>query len=42
MKIAITGGKGGTGKSMVAVALAHNLAKKKKVLLLDIYVDCHV
>jgi len=40
MKIAITGGKGGTGKSMVAVALANSLAKNKKVLLLDMDVDC--
>ena len=40
MKIAVTGGKGGTGKSTVAVALAHNLAKNKKVLLVDMDVDC--
>jgi len=40
MKIAITGGKGGTGKSTVAVALAHILAKNKKVLLIDADVDC--
>jgi len=40
MKIAITGGKGGTGKSMIAVALAHNLTKNKKVLLVDMDVDC--
>ena len=39
-RIAITGGKGGTGKSTVAVALAHSLAKKKKVLLVDADVDC--
>jgi len=40
MKIAITGGKGGTGKSTVAVALAFALAKDKKVLLIDADVDC--
>ncbi len=40
MKIAVTGGKGGTGKSTVAVALAHGLAKNKKVLLVDADVDC--
>ncbi len=40
MKIAITGGKGGTGKSTIAVALATVLAKDKKVLLIDADVDC--
>ena len=40
MKIAITGGKGGTGKSTVAVAIAHLLSKSKKVLLIDLDVDC--
>jgi len=40
MKIAITGGKGGTGKSTIATALSHKLAKTKKVLLLDLDVDC--
>ncbi len=40
MKIAITGGKGGTGKSTVATALAVELAKSKKVLLLDADIDC--
>ncbi len=40
MRIAITGGKGGTGKSTVATALAMELAKRKKVLLLDLDVDC--
>ncbi len=39
-KIAITGGKGGTGKSTVAVALVYNLAKNSKVLLVDADVDC--
>ncbi len=38
--IAITGGKGGTGKSTVATALAYALAKDKKVLLVDADVDC--
>ena len=40
MKIAITGGKGGTGKSTIATALAYKLAKKYKILLLDLDVDC--
>ena len=40
MKIAITGGKGGTGKSTVATALAVELAKEKKVLLIDSDTDC--
>lgn len=40
MRIAITGGKGGTGKSTVAVALSYLLAKTKKVLLVDADVDC--
>jgi len=38
--IGITGGKGGTGKSTVATALACELAKTKKVLLVDADVDC--
>jgi len=40
MKIAITGGKGGTGKSTVATALAVELSKNYKVLLIDADVDC--
>ncbi len=40
MKIAITGGKGGTGKSTVATALSYFLAKNKNVLLIDADVDC--
>jgi len=42
MRISITGGKGGTGKSTVATALAYELAKeqKEKVLLVDLDVDC--
>jgi MinD superfamily P-loop ATPase len=39
-KIAITGGKGGTGKSTVATALALILSENKKVLLIDADVDC--
>jgi MinD superfamily P-loop ATPase len=38
--IGITGGKGGTGKSTVATALAFELSKKDKVLLVDADVDC--
>ncbi len=38
--IAITGGKGGTGKSTVATALAYELSKDNKVLLVDADVDC--
>ena len=40
MKIGITGGKGGTGKSTVAVALAVELGKKYNVLLVDMDADC--
>ena len=40
MKVGITGGKGGTGKSTIATALAVELAKKSKVLLVDVDVDC--
>ncbi len=40
MKIAVTGGKGGTGKSTIATALAAWLSKKSRVLLLDLDVDC--
>jgi MinD superfamily P-loop ATPase len=40
MKIAITGGKGGTGKSMVAVSLAVEFAQNKKTLLADADVEC--
>ncbi|NQU78735.1 P-loop NTPase [Candidatus Woesearchaeota archaeon] len=38
--IGITGGKGGTGKSTIATALAYELAKDSKVLLVDADVDC--
>jgi MinD superfamily P-loop ATPase len=40
MKIAITGGKGGTGKSMVATSLAVELAKDYRTALLDVDVEC--
>jgi len=40
MKIAITGGKGGTGKSMVATSLAIEYAKKYKTLLVDADAEC--
>jgi MinD superfamily P-loop ATPase len=40
MKIAITGGKGGTGKSMVATSLAVEFAKDKKTTLIDVDVEC--
>ncbi len=39
-QIAVTGGKGGTGKSTVATALAVSLGKKHRVLLVDADVDC--
>ena len=39
-KIAITGGKGGTGKSTIATSLALELAKRNKILLIDADVDC--
>jgi len=40
-KIAITGGKGGTGKSTVAILFANQLFKKgKKVILCDCDVEC--
>ncbi len=38
--IAITGGKGGTGKSTVAVLSAKELSQKNKVLLVDLDVEC--
>lgn len=40
MKIAITGGKGGTGKSTVSTSLAAELAKKYRVMLVDADVEC--
>lgn len=38
--IAVTGGKGGTGKSTVATAMAGELARQNKVLLVDADVEC--
>lgn len=38
--IAVTGGKGGTGKSTIACSLAYELSKRNKVLLIDADVDC--
>ena len=38
--LGVSGGKGGTGKSTVATALAVELAKEKKVLLVDADADC--
>ena len=40
MKIAVTGGKGGTGKSLVATSLAVEFAKNNKTVLLDADVEC--
>jgi len=40
MKIAITGGKGGVGKSMVATSLAVEFARKTKIMLVDADAEC--
>jgi len=40
MKIAITGGKGGVGKSMVATSLAVEFARKTKTILVDADAEC--
>ncbi len=40
MKIAITGGKGGVGKSMVATSLAVEFAGQNKTMLVDADVEC--
>jgi len=40
MKIAITGGKGGTGKSMVAVSLAVEFTENNTTMLVDADVEC--
>ena len=40
MKIAITGGKGGTGKSTVAVSLAIEFARNYKTMLVDADAEC--
>ncbi len=39
-RIAVTGGKGGTGKSTIATALAVELGKRHRVLLADADADC--
>lgn len=39
MKIAVTGGKGGIGKTLISVFLARKLSKKRKVLLVDADVE---
>ena len=40
MKIAVTGGKGGVGKSLVATSLAVELARKHKTRLVDADAEC--
>ena len=40
MKVAVTGGKGGTGKSMMAVSLATEFARKDTTMLIDADVEC--
>jgi len=40
MKIAITGGKGGVGKSMVATSLAVEFARENKTMLVDADAEC--
>ncbi len=40
MKIAITGGKGGVGKSIVTTSLAVEFSKRQKTLLVDCDVEC--
>jgi len=40
MKVTVTGGKGGTGKSTVATNLALLLAKRHKVVFVDADVEC--
>ena len=40
MKLAVTGGKGGTGKSTVAVNLAIEFSRKNKVMLVDADAEC--
>jgi len=40
MKIAVTGGKGGTGKSMLATTIATMLSKNSRTMLVDADVEC--
>lgn len=40
MRIAVTGGKGGTGKSMVATSLAIEFARSGKTMLVDADAEC--
>ena len=40
MKIAITGGKGGVGKSMVATSLAVEFVRTAKTMLVDADAEC--
>jgi len=40
MKIAVTGGKGGTGKSMIATSLAVEFARGEKTMLIDVDAEC--
>ncbi len=40
MRIAVTGGKGGTGKSMLATSLAVEFAKEQATMLVDVDVEC--
>lgn len=40
MKIAVTGGKGGVGKSMMATSLAVEFARKNKTMLVDADTEC--
>jgi len=40
MKIVVTGGKGGVGKSMVATSLAVEFARKTKTMLVDADAEC--
>jgi MinD superfamily P-loop ATPase len=39
-EIAVTGGKGGVGKSTVAILLAGRISKKEKIILVDADVEC--
>ncbi|WP_457741307.1 nucleotide-binding protein, partial [Thermococcus sp.] len=39
MQIAVSGGKGGTGKSTVAINLAVELARRFKLVLADLDVE---